>query len=79
MPDIHRVAAELRRQLLDHDKTVAGTLFGYYGQVYRRLQQQIDSLMQQIAEARARWGGFSCLAVSRRAAAAAPGPGGGGD
>ncbi len=53
MPDIYSVAAEFRRQLLDRDRAVARELINYYGEVYRRLQQQIDSLMRQIADARA--------------------------
>jgi len=53
MADIYDIAADFRRQLLDHDKTVARELIDYYGEVYRHLRQQIDFLLQQIADARA--------------------------
>jgi len=54
VPDIYGIAAEFRRQLLEHDRAVARELIDYYGGVYRRLQQQTDSLMRQIADARER-------------------------
>jgi hypothetical protein len=53
MSDIYSVAAEFRRQLLEHAKTVARQLVGYCDQVCRRIRQQTDSLTCQIADGRA--------------------------
>jgi SPP1 gp7 family putative phage head morphogenesis protein len=54
MPDIYDLGQEFKRELLQKERTAALRLVSAYGTAYARLAKQLDRLLAQIADARAK-------------------------